>query len=521
MACSPIPGFGCNDDAQCERGGIVGTCEPIGYCAYPDTECPSGARFSRYAGPPYANECTALESPSTSTGEGSDESSAADTSGSTGTPEPICGNGIVEDGEECDSGDRPGLDCNRCCRRSGVRLGETVPGQELGSNEAYDLLLLDSGDMVIAGTHAVPGQGVDALVMRISADGESRWVRSFHGDPHAEDADVPNLPDHARSVSLGPAGDRVIVAGFLTPDTPPATMETPKVTPRSLIWLAALDLETGETLWEHLDGSPPPSIDQGWDAMYDPLGGIVLAGRHGSDLTLRRYTIAKWDGDDGITGDYEVSNDWTQTIAGTGGVSTGHAVLAFGDRVLVGGAVRQDTDSLHRLHGFEIIGGEEPRMPCVDQGFATALDNDDRIYGLALSPDGHIAAAGYQFKFAAQGRDTWVGWYTPDGCELVWQRTTAGPTGEADEGRGVTVDEEGNVFVVGFLHNKDSSQDVWVAKYRPMHEMLWEITQDGPASGNDMATSVSIDADSCEVVVAGHVRSQQGRSDAWVGRFTQ
>jgi hypothetical protein len=515
--CSPIPGFGCNDDAQCQRGDLQGTCEPIGFCAYPDGDCPSGRRFSPYAGSPYASECTSVEPLETSTSDTADEDSSSST---TWIPEPICGNGILEDGEECDEGDAPSGDCNRCCRRSGIRVAEHLPAKELGSNEGYDFIVLDDGDIVLVGSHAVTDQGVDALVMRVSAAGEPRWTESFHGPAHGE-GEVPNLPDHARSIALAPTGDRVLVAGFLTPDTAPATMETPKVTPRSLIWLAALDVESGDPLWEHLDGDPPPSIDQGWDAMVDPLGGVVLAGRNASALTLRRYTVAKWRDDDGMSGDYEIVADWLQSISGPGGVSTGHAVLVAGERVFVGGAVRDDTDIHRHLQAFEVVGGQEPAMPCVDAGEPTGLDNDDRIYDLALAPDGHIAAAGYQYKFADEGRDAWVGWYSPEGCDLLWQRTRGGPTGQHDEARGIAVDEQGNVFAVGYMHNNDSSQDIWIAKFRPMHEMLWDTTRDGTASGNDQGWSVAVENDACELVVAGHVRSQQGRSDTWLGRYTQ
>ena len=34
-----------------------GTCEPNGFCSFPDTDCPSGSRYGEHAGAGLANTC--------------------------------------------------------------------------------------------------------------------------------------------------------------------------------------------------------------------------------------------------------------------------------------------------------------------------------------------------------------------------------------------------------------------------------------------------------------------------------
>jgi hypothetical protein len=525
-SCSPLPGFGCDDDAQCRHAEVQGHCEPVGFCAYPDSGCPSGSRFSRYAGAPYTNECAPKQpEESTTSGDTDDESS-----GSTGEPDPdpVCGNGIIEDGEECDDGE-PSVACNGCCRLSGAKLGEVHPATDLRTNEGYDLVMLGDGDIVIAGRHLVTDQsqdppvshGRDALVMRISPSGEQVWLRSFHGPPHEPEDGVPNRNDEAHSVQLDATGGKLLVAGFLTPET---AEDGP--TARPVMWLTELDAETGEVIWEHLDGEAGPDSDQGRDATYDPAGGIVVAGQVGFGpvgFAVRRYELED---------DATLTRPWEQVIVDqppvedppiTPGNSLAHAILTVGDLVFAAGTVSVDGVSGHHLQPFDLMTGElTPRQSCADAG----VGSTDAILDLAVAPDGHIAVAGYRTT-APNDQDAWVALYGPGGCDPhgqgtpVWQRIEPGAAGKHDEARGIVVDSQGDLIVAGFLDGGNSNRDIWVAKYRHMAEIDWSRTYNGPNNGNDQGWSVVLDEDICEVAVVGHVQSSEGRNDIWVGRLTQ
>ncbi len=49
-------GFHCSTSTDCVHGGETGTCEPVGYCSFPDPGCPTGERFGDLSGP-FANQC--------------------------------------------------------------------------------------------------------------------------------------------------------------------------------------------------------------------------------------------------------------------------------------------------------------------------------------------------------------------------------------------------------------------------------------------------------------------------------
>ncbi len=66
-SCAVAP-FACDDDAQCRKDDVRGSCE-LGWCAYPDDDCPSGARFSKNAGDGHAKRCVDAAASSSSSGD--------------------------------------------------------------------------------------------------------------------------------------------------------------------------------------------------------------------------------------------------------------------------------------------------------------------------------------------------------------------------------------------------------------------------------------------------------------------
>jgi alpha-tubulin suppressor-like RCC1 family protein len=47
----------CASDSQCVADGVVGVCEPVGRCSFPDSECTSGRRFGTHSGAGFAELC--------------------------------------------------------------------------------------------------------------------------------------------------------------------------------------------------------------------------------------------------------------------------------------------------------------------------------------------------------------------------------------------------------------------------------------------------------------------------------
>ena len=57
LGCYQKNSYSCTGDNECVQGGMKGTCEPAGFCAFPDTMCPSGERYEPNAGGGLGGQC--------------------------------------------------------------------------------------------------------------------------------------------------------------------------------------------------------------------------------------------------------------------------------------------------------------------------------------------------------------------------------------------------------------------------------------------------------------------------------
>ncbi len=69
LACASEGVFTCSNDSNCTGQGS-GTCEPTGYCSFPDAECPNGRRYGELAGGGFAGSCVEPDDVATDTTPG-------------------------------------------------------------------------------------------------------------------------------------------------------------------------------------------------------------------------------------------------------------------------------------------------------------------------------------------------------------------------------------------------------------------------------------------------------------------
>jgi hypothetical protein len=71
--CRPSDTFHCASDDQCKRGSAIGRCEPVGYCAFTDTDCESMHRYDPTARDDLAGECVPAADAGMITDDASDD----------------------------------------------------------------------------------------------------------------------------------------------------------------------------------------------------------------------------------------------------------------------------------------------------------------------------------------------------------------------------------------------------------------------------------------------------------------
>ncbi len=511
IACRAPSGFGCSGDEQCvSLQGSSGQCFSVGACGYLDPACQSGYRYSEYAPAPWAGKCVAGEDMPGSSGDAS-SSSGDDTSttsepasSSSGTPDPVCGNGQLDGDEFCDDGNVVEADgCNPDCRISGMELFSFISQTE-GNDEATAVQLTEDGGIVVGG-HYGESSNLDGFVARIDEAGAEAWIQILEGTADRDDV--------VWDLALTPDGNVRAVGQIIN------AVAKKGVTPREDVWLAEFDAQTGEPIWMFTHGDPPPSTERAYAMTLLPIGDTVVASRSGaptnSTFAVSRYSVIE------VNDEFEFSEVWNEAFDGGAGGGDRAEAIAFdpvGQRVVVAGAMEYEVDNLDRHLRALDISGNALEPPCEDLGGDDPLSEEDRIFDVAVGPIGEVVAVGRASRDADEGNDAWVGYYPPGSCALAWVETEPGSGQERDAFTAVAIDDLGHIVAGGYLY-EENTEDAWLAKYNASGERLWAIEPiDGPGNGADRVTELTIGPDR-EITVVGRL-SRPGDTDVWVARFT-
>jgi hypothetical protein len=144
-------------------------------------------------------------------------------------------------------------------------------------------------------------------------------------------------------------------------------------------------------------------------------------------------------------------------------------------------------------------------------------DNDDDIgYGIAVDESGNVYVVGYEMTIA-EAANIWVRKYDSDG-DVVWTRTYNDAEDNDDLGYGIAVDGSGNVYVTGSEWVTGEQDNIWVRKYDADGSIVWTKTHDGPDNEKDRGRGIAVD-DSGNVYVTGWVDQNGEGYDIWVRKY--
>lgn len=427
------------DDAAC-AGAAGGRCEPTGYCSYPDPECPSGARYSEFAGA-YANACTpddggdssstgstssAASESSTSTTDAS--SSSSDTS-STGGPQP--GDVLWQFFHDGGAGD-----------------------------DAFKTVAVFGDSFVVGGQQAVVDHGSDALLVAYDGPDDARWMLVH---------DFASGLDQIEDLVISPSAE-VFVTGEHSP-----------MTDAYEGWAGCFAIETGTACggWELDGGAVSTGGFAGRGIAYASDSLVVVAGAESS-----------------LSGGFvDVRYDWNQTAWPRAvGEAQLLAALAVGERKYVAGTLAEGLwlgeateralveraalpgpsagpDAIQQLttDGTSIVAVGWVTNQTSRDGWIARFDLegeqlwetiegdealDEEIEGVVIADDGTIYTAGYVTDL---GADSWVASWTIDG-DLDWSRKDLPLPEGQDIARDVDVLADG-LLVVGEATGKGGALD--------------------------------------------------------------
>lgn len=523
----------------------------------PVAELPATGTTGESTGDGNASTSTGDVTSSTTDGEASSTSAA---SSSTSGAAPICGDGVLDENEDCDDGpdNAETAACLPTCAAASCGDGNVQAGVEAcdDGNEDDTDACTSVCEAAACGDGSIQGEeecddGGD--------NGDSRACKSdctaalcgdgvIHaGEEQCDDGNDDNNDGCNQACTFTDCGD-----GFWNPEINEVCDDGPG-TPGDV---CNDDCLTWGSWTETFNGSGD-SNDLIRGVAFDSAGNPVVAGvtlpsnGNGDDIWVRKY-------------DASGSEVWTQTFHGvTADLGYGVAV-APNDDIFVVGSVFTPTDNrdiwvgrfasngtpgFTRTHNGSDDEADEGLGIAVDAagnlgvvGYVTQTSDreifirkysptgaalwtviesgpggsDDEAHGVAFDAAGNLVATGF-VSTGGGGEDIWVGKYNSNGAEQ-WTRTHAGPAGNNDGGEGVAVDSGGEVIVVGFEATGGEGDNAWIRKYDADGAEQWTETFNGPSDGRDRAQGVAVAADD-EVVVVGSTFAGSQSDNIWVRRY--
>ncbi|HWB74739.1 MAG TPA: hypothetical protein VG755_07280 [Nannocystaceae bacterium] len=358
---------------------------------------------------------------------------SADSSSSTGEPS-LCGNGELDDGEECDDsnvvdGDACKADCTNAFE---VAWTVTHNGEASGGDFVNDIWIDAAGNIYAAGGERGTGEGTNVWLQQSLPDGSEGWTVRY--DAAAGD-------DDSASEMLATDDGDFVLTGSRDSDTGYID-----------IILVRVDGATQMIEWQvDVDGPGMGTDSHDYDSASRLAatsdGGFVAVGSVGTDA----------QGDDAWVGRYDAAGTelWSASYDDPMSVDNyAQGVLVRpDDEVIVFARDYQNFMSTGRVIVYDADGVEQPA-----QGFTDEVAFSDARW----DPDGNMIVTGY----AAPSNtllDVITRKYDPDFTQ-VWESVFDGAL-DFDFPYGMHVDGAGNVYVVGILSRVNQQGNAFIAAY--------------------------------------------------------
>ena len=308
----------------------------------------------------------------------------------------------------------------------------TYNGADNGMDQGFGIAVDGSGNVYVTGRETVTGEGANIWVRKYDSDGDEVWTKTH--------TSASGNYDYGRGIAVDGNGN-VYVTGYEYISGQ-----------EDNIWVRKYDSD-GDVVWTKTYNGVANTGDRGCGIAVDGSGNVYVTGAETVAGEASNVWVRKYDSDGDVL--------WTRTYNGTDNdddIGYGIAVDESGNVYVVGCEMTIAEAANIWVRKYDTDGDV-----VWTRTYNDIEDNDDLGQGIAVDGSGNVYVTGSEWVTGEQD-NIWARKYDADG-DIVWTKTHNGPINEKDRGRGIAVDDSGNVYVTGWVDQNGAKYDVWVRKY--------------------------------------------------------
>ena len=333
-----------------------------------------------------------------------------------------------------------------------------------GLDEARDIKVDNAGNVYVTGFTATTASNFDYITLKYDAAGTQLWAVSYNGSA--------NGFDEAYALEVDAAGNVYVTGGS-------------DVSSQGSNFMTIKYNTSGVQQWIRGYNGPGNSIDAATQLVLDNMGNVYVSGHSfgsGTDLDIAtikydnagtQLFVSRYNGTQNsfdIPASLFVDNAQNVYVAGSsyGGILTDNdfVTIKYNNTGVQQWAVKYDGPPSEEDKAFDVV-----------------ADQNQNVYVTGRS----VGAGGSAENIVTIKYDA--------GGNVIWLDSYDGPISGFDEAREMRLGASGALYVTGFSEGVGTNNDYLTLKYDTVNgNILWEARFDGPASNNDQAFSMEIDA---------------------------
>lgn len=387
-----------------------------------------------------------------------------------------------------------------------------------GSNtdRAVDIDRDTSGNVIVTGT-SWNGSNFDIVTVKYDPAGNQLWASSFNGSG--------NGFDEARAIDVDENGNSYITGYTLS-------------TGNNYNIITIKYDASGTQMWATTYNGSANGFDEGYDITSDAAGNVYVCGSaetsNAADYVTLKYNSAgvqQWASlynGSGANSDqaYAICIDGSGNVYVTG-YSWGGTTPDFDIATLkYNNAGAQQWVYRYNGPGTRFDSGQDIEVNSTGDVFVCGYTraavgitnyesvllkvnnsgafqwartyngpgNDyDRANRLLIQSNGNVAITGRSVGTTSTAEDLILLNYNGGSGTLIWERRYDGGFVQWDEGKDLSTDQFGNLYVTGYSYNTGSNNNYITFKYDSLGAMEWLVKYNGPANNSDQAFAMFTD----------------------------